>query len=237
MAATAKGRGTRAGATATRSKETAQTRKELIAGAVIAILAEEGVRSLTHRRIDARLGLPEGATSYHFSRRFDLLKAGFNKLHDDGRVEFERCYKPVLRKLETDEEIEVELVADCAFRHWKTITQASQRGLAIARFEFYLLATHDPRLLAVQNERRRALFDLQTTVFQRLGCRNSRRASAEFSRRAQADYVSHFIAPSFSPAVRTPDDLATRIRQIIAESDTLAADRGGRADQAALIAI
>ncbi len=74
-------------------------------------------------------------------------------------------------------------------------------------------------------------------VFTELGCRNARRAASEFSSRAQGDYISHFIAPSLIQTERTPEELAVRIRQIIAESDAIQADRTPAQGQAALIAI
>jgi len=220
-----------------RSPATARARKLLIADAVIDILAQEGARNLTHRRIDTHLELPQGATSYYFPSRFELLKAGFNKLFDDGLEGFTRCYQGVIRKLDAGEAIDIDLVADAAYRHWRSISQASQRDLAIARFEFFLMATHDARLLAIQKERRRVLFDLTTKVFDRLGCRNPSRASSEFSARAQGDYISRFIAPSFTQTTMTAADFAVRIQQVIADCDTVRADPARRADQAELIAI
>lgn len=220
-----------------RSTATALARKRLIAGAVIDILASEGARSLTHRRIDAHLGLPQGATSYYYPRRFDLLKAGFNRLFDDGFEEFLHCYGPVIRRLEAGEALDVDLVAESAYRHWKAVTQPSGRDMAIARFEFYLLATHDPKLLAVQNERRRTMFELTAKIFAGLGSSNPKRASSEFSSRVQGDYISHFIAPSFSRATLTAADFAARIRQLVDESASAKIDRTHGADQASLIAM
>ncbi len=220
-----------------RSTATAQARKRLIAQAVIEILAREGSRALTHRRIDAHLGLPQGATSYYFPRWFELLKSGFNKLFEDSLEDFDRCYAPVVRRLEADQPIDVDLVAASAHRHWRSVTRSSRRDLAIARFEFYLLAAHDPKLMALQRERRRGLFDLTTAAFAALGCRNARRAAAEFSSRIQGDYISHFIAPSFSQPERTVADFAARIRQIATDSDAVPADRSPVPKIAPLIAI
>ncbi|MET0736162.1 MAG: TetR family transcriptional regulator [Microbacterium sp.] len=50
-------------------------RRELIADAGIALIAEQGLRALTHRAIDARLALPAGSTSYYFRTRRELITA------------------------------------------------------------------------------------------------------------------------------------------------------------------
>ncbi|MBL8550337.1 MAG: hypothetical protein JNJ73_10150 [Hyphomonadaceae bacterium] len=219
-----------------RAAAAAQARRHRIAGAVIDILALEGARGLTHRRIDSHLGLPEGATSYHFPRRFDLLEAGFIRLFEDGVEEFRRCYRPVLERLEAGDALDVELAAACAFKHWKLLTRPASRDQIIARLEFYLLATHDPNLRAVQQDRRKDHFDLTTQIFTELGCRNPKRASGEFSARVQSDYVTRFIAPPFEERPRTEAYFATLIRQIIEESDSTRGDREIPVDRVLLLA-
>ncbi|MFF5084622.1 TetR/AcrR family transcriptional regulator [Actinoplanes sp. NPDC000266] len=55
-------------------------RREAIADAAIAIVAREGLRSLTHRAIDKELGLPTGSTSYYARTRRDLIEAMVHRL-------------------------------------------------------------------------------------------------------------------------------------------------------------
>ncbi|NKX53307.1 TetR/AcrR family transcriptional regulator [Arthrobacter mobilis] len=50
-------------------------RRELIAEAATELIAREGMRALTHRAVDTRLGLPTGSTSYYFRTRDELLAA------------------------------------------------------------------------------------------------------------------------------------------------------------------
>jgi AcrR family transcriptional regulator len=47
--------------------------RERALGAAIEILAEEGIRALTHRRVDERAGLPQGSTSNAVRTRDALL--------------------------------------------------------------------------------------------------------------------------------------------------------------------
>lgn len=49
------------------------SRREQIAEGAIALIAEEGLRALTHRAIDARLGFPAGSTSYYARTRQELI--------------------------------------------------------------------------------------------------------------------------------------------------------------------
>lgn len=49
-------------------------RPVLLADAAIGLIAGRGMRSLTHRAVDAAAGVPTGTTSYHFRTRRDLLR-------------------------------------------------------------------------------------------------------------------------------------------------------------------
>ncbi|MET9432007.1 TetR family transcriptional regulator [Streptomyces sp. NPDC003036] len=57
-------------------------RAELIADAALALLAERGMRGLTHRAVDERAGLPQGSTSNHARTRQALLEAAVRRLAD-----------------------------------------------------------------------------------------------------------------------------------------------------------
>ncbi|MFD6278020.1 TetR/AcrR family transcriptional regulator [Streptomyces sp. NPDC060209] len=64
-----------------------QSRSELIADAALALLAERGMRGLTHRAVDERAGLPQGSTSNHARTREALLEAAVRRLAElEGRV-------------------------------------------------------------------------------------------------------------------------------------------------------
>ena len=231
------GKGNNKSAGGTRSASAVQARKQSIADAVIEILAQEGARRLTHRRIDSYLGLPEGATSYHYPKRIDLLKAGFIKLFEDGVDEFKRCYKPLLEKIDFGETIDIDLMAACADKQWRSVTLPANRDLAIARLEFYLLAHHDAAFHDFQTKLRKGFFELTTRIFAELGCKNPKRASAEFSSRMQGDYISRVLSLSFVDRPRSKEYFGKLIRQTIEENDTGATDRGASTGHAMLLAI
>lgn len=62
-------------------------RRTQIAEAGVRIIASRGVRALTHRAIDAELGLPDGSTSYYARSRRELLSLIVHQLA--GRTEVE----------------------------------------------------------------------------------------------------------------------------------------------------
>lgn len=56
------------------------SRRDALADAAIAVLANKGGRGLTHRAVDSAAGLPEGSTSYYFRTRQALLTAVVQRL-------------------------------------------------------------------------------------------------------------------------------------------------------------
>ncbi|HEY9332106.1 MAG TPA: TetR family transcriptional regulator [Streptomyces sp.] len=59
---------------------TGSTRAALITDAALALLAERGMRGLTHRAVDERAGLPQGSTSNYARTRQSLLEATVRRL-------------------------------------------------------------------------------------------------------------------------------------------------------------
>ncbi|MET9658177.1 TetR family transcriptional regulator [Streptomyces sp. NPDC006510] len=62
------------------TRTTGTSRADLIADAALALLAERGMRGLTHRAVDERAGLPQGSTSNHARTRQALLEAAVRRL-------------------------------------------------------------------------------------------------------------------------------------------------------------
>ncbi|MFJ9130202.1 TetR/AcrR family transcriptional regulator [Streptomyces sp. NPDC102340] len=56
------------------------TRADRIADAALTLLAERGMRGLTHRAVDETAGLPQGSTSNHARTRLALLEAAVRRL-------------------------------------------------------------------------------------------------------------------------------------------------------------
>ncbi|MCL7376558.1 TetR/AcrR family transcriptional regulator [Streptomyces sp. 35G-GA-8] len=61
------------------ARTTGSSRAELIADTALALLAERGMRGLTHRAVDELAGLPQGSTSNHARTRQALLEAAVQR--------------------------------------------------------------------------------------------------------------------------------------------------------------
>jgi TetR/AcrR family transcriptional regulator, regulator of biofilm formation and stress response len=59
-----------------------EARRDLILDAAIAVLGQEGLSALTHRRVAAEAGLPLAATTYWFSSKDELLVSAFRRAAD-----------------------------------------------------------------------------------------------------------------------------------------------------------
>ena len=55
-------------------------RRDLITDTAIRIVAEQGMRGLTHRAVDREAGLPEGSTSAYFRTRKALIEGLVERL-------------------------------------------------------------------------------------------------------------------------------------------------------------
>jgi DNA-binding transcriptional regulator YbjK len=64
------------------SPATALARRIEILDAAIRVVAEGGLRGLTHRAVDAEAGLPEGSTSAYFRTRIALITAVVGRLDE-----------------------------------------------------------------------------------------------------------------------------------------------------------
>ncbi|MET7902964.1 TetR/AcrR family transcriptional regulator [Streptomyces sp. NPDC005355] len=126
------------------AKAPAGSRAELIADTALALLAERGMRGLTHRAVDEAAGLPLGSTSNHARTRAALLKAAVRRLAErEAQV------------LTPDEmphpgggpeaPLGPDGLADAlALALHRSLT--AQRDLLIARYELALEATRRPEL-------------------------------------------------------------------------------------------
>ncbi|MFC8721211.1 TetR/AcrR family transcriptional regulator [Kitasatospora sp. NPDC057198] len=67
----------------------ASNRRTLLADAALDVLADEGVRGLTHRAVDRAAGLPPGSTSAYFRTRSALLTALVTRLVELDQAELQ----------------------------------------------------------------------------------------------------------------------------------------------------
>lgn len=93
-------------------------------------MASEGARGLTHRAVDAQLGLPSGSTSYYFRTRAALLLAAAERLLELDTANLARLPENVRG-------------AATLVERW--LLPAS-RARSLARMELLLAAARDPEL-------------------------------------------------------------------------------------------
>lgn len=136
-------------------------RKDLITDAAIQLVAEQGMRGLTHRAVDRRAGLPEGSTSAYFRTRKALV---------EGFVE----------RLAAQERIDTALdPADVAGSIARTLDSwLVERNRTLARYAAMLEATHHPELrsILVHSPREQA-----TALAKALGHQDPERSGAHFT--------------------------------------------------------
>ncbi|MFD5383835.1 TetR/AcrR family transcriptional regulator [Streptomyces sp. NPDC127074] len=136
------------------SATSAASRAELIADTALGLLAERGMRGLTHRAVDEAAGLPLGSTSNHARTRAALLKAAVRRLAqreaevltpEEMPRSAEAAPEGADPVAEVDRAARVAEAADAlSLALHRSLT--AQRDLLIARYELALEATRRPEL-------------------------------------------------------------------------------------------
>ncbi|MFJ9847145.1 TetR/AcrR family transcriptional regulator [Kitasatospora sp. NPDC101155] len=140
-------------------------RPTLIADAAIDLIADAGLRGLTHRAVDDASGLPAGSTSNLARTRAALLELVLTRI-----VERETAGYPVFTEGEgtassvTARELLVEVGADVLYQALTT-----GRRLTLARLELALEATRRPELRAVYDRLGAGFADLAAALLARSG--------------------------------------------------------------------
>ncbi|MFC8101514.1 TetR/AcrR family transcriptional regulator [Streptomyces sp. NPDC057363] len=116
------------------------SRAGLVADAALSLLAERGMRGLTHRAVDEAAGLPQGSTSNLARTRQALLELAVRRLADrDARL-------LALHEMPDPRHGLDSLVDALALATHRALTQ--HRELTLARYELALEATRRPELRA-----------------------------------------------------------------------------------------
>ncbi|MFE7516369.1 TetR/AcrR family transcriptional regulator [Streptomyces sp. NPDC057540] len=133
----------------TPAPESPPSRAERIGDAALALLAERGMRGLTHRAVDECAGLPQGSTSNHARTRQALLEAAVRR-----QVEREAAVLTP-HELPGPESGGEALVDALALSLHRYLTD--HRPLLVSRYELALEATRRPEL--------RSFFDAAGAAF------------------------------------------------------------------------
>ncbi|MFE5892890.1 TetR/AcrR family transcriptional regulator [Streptomyces sp. NPDC002285] len=136
-------------------------RSDLVADTALALLAERGMRGLTHRAVDETAGLPQGSTSNLARTRQALLELAVRRLADrEARV-------LALEELPDPRGGLDSLVDGLALATHRALTR--NRELTLARYELALEATRRPELRAYFDATGARFRDQLTTLVSAMG--------------------------------------------------------------------
>ncbi|MFF7458344.1 TetR/AcrR family transcriptional regulator [Kitasatospora sp. NPDC008115] len=139
-------------------------RQTLIADTAVALIAERGLRGLTHRAVDEAAGLPAGSTSNLARTRAALLELAITRIAE---LESPGFAVPVTAPtVDHARELLAQLAADAVHQ---ALTVG--RALTVARFELALEATRRPELRAVYDRLGAGFLTLATALLVQCGSR------------------------------------------------------------------
>ena len=117
-------------------------RRTAILDGALAVLAEQGMRGLTHRAVDAAAGLPPGSTSYYFRSRATLVTGCVQRLVERDLAEDVAAVDVTLLSAERDLPAVLATVLTTVGVRMATV----ERQRTLARYELSLAAVRDPAL-------------------------------------------------------------------------------------------
>jgi DNA-binding transcriptional regulator YbjK len=136
---------------------TRSERMELMLGAALHVIAEQGLRGLTHRAVDRAAGLPEGSCSAYLRTREALVLAVTEYVaeHVAGHVR-ELAEELAGRPLDDDRAVET---VTRAILRW-----VDEREVLVARLELTIQASRDRALAKTLGTLRKDLVDVVGSV-------------------------------------------------------------------------
>ena len=137
-------------------------RMELLLAAALHVVAEHGLRGLTHRAVDRQAGLPEGSCSAYLRTRKALVLALTQYVADSLTEDVEQLAADLTTCALGDDQA-VEAVT-AFFMHW-----LDERELLLARMELSLEAARDPELAMLLAAFRARLIGLVESILSARG--------------------------------------------------------------------
>jgi DNA-binding transcriptional regulator YbjK len=133
--------------------------------AAVALVGDNGIRALTHARVDARAGLPKGSTSNWFRTRTALLAGLIEHLADE-----ERAMAPSHDISTADDLVELR----CTLVEVASGPQAARTRVRLA---LSLEAVHHPDLLAPLQAQRAAFVEWAADLLAQVGAQHPKDAA------------------------------------------------------------
>ncbi|GAA1132244.1 hypothetical protein [Nocardioides aquiterrae] len=165
----------------------ASPRRRQLLDAALHVLADEGLKGLTHRAVDRRAGLPEGSCSAYLRTRRALQAALAEDVADRLLGDVDR----LADELATADEPDGVGAAIALFQRW-----LDRRELLVARLELTMAASRDPELAGLLADQRRRLVELVERIMTATG----KEHSAARAEALVASYDGVLLAALLKPA-------------------------------------
>ncbi|MBL3664429.1 TetR family transcriptional regulator [Streptomyces sp. M2CJ-2] len=182
------------------------SRADLVADAALALLAERGMRGLTHRAVDRAAGLPQGSTSNVARTRQALLELAVRRLAErEARV-------LALHEMPDPRAGTDALLDAMALATHRALTR--HRELTLARYELALEATRRPELRAHFDAAGARFRDQLTGLVVGLGSTSPDRHALSLIAWADGLMFS-CVAGSFSTRVPALEEVRADLRELL----------------------
>jgi DNA-binding transcriptional regulator YbjK len=182
------------------------SRSDLIADTALALLAERGMRGLTHRAVDEAAGLPQGSTSNLARTRQALLELAVRRLADrEARV-------LALHEMPDPRAGAGPLADALALATHRALTR--NRELTLARYELALEATRRPELRSYFDATGARFRDQLTTLVTGMGSTDPARHTLSLIAWADGLMFS-CVAGSFGAEMPSFEEVRAGLRELL----------------------
>lgn len=186
-------------------------RSELIADTALTLLAERGMRGLTHRAVDEAAGLPQGSTSNHARTRLALLEVAVSRLAER---EAGVLTPAELQSVATADTVRREpLITSLAGILHRYLTGDS-RHLLISRYELALEASRRPELRAYYDAAGAQFRESLVALMRTLGSPDPERHALSLVAWTEGLLFSH-AAGSYRTPPLSEDALRAGLRELL----------------------
>ncbi|MDQ0711896.1 DNA-binding transcriptional regulator YbjK [Streptomyces luteogriseus] len=183
------------------------SRSDLVADTALALLAERGMRGLTHRAVDEAAALPQGSTSNLARTRQALLELAVRRLADrEARV-------LALHEMPDPAAGTGSLADALALAAHRALT--NNRALTLARYELALEATRRPELRAFFDATGARFRDQLTTLVTGMGSTDPARHTLSLIAWADGLMFS-CVAGSFGADTPSLEEVRAGLRELLA---------------------
>ncbi|MEV0321739.1 TetR/AcrR family transcriptional regulator [Streptomyces sp. NPDC050658] len=188
-------------------RSTGSPRTARIADTALALLAERGMRGLTHRAVDEAAGLPQGSTSNHARTRLALLEAAVRR---QAEREGEVLAPAGLPDPAGDREALITSLALALHRY----LSGDYRPLLVSRYELALEATRRPELRAYYDATGAQFREPLTAMLRAAGSSDPERHTLSLVAFSDGLLFS-CVAGSYHSTVPTEEELRTAFRELL----------------------